>query len=91
VAGRTIKPAVISKIGVNMKTPNFVLYNEARDLVSTVDLLSSNTDHISELNSKDCYDLAEKLERAFHLFVVLGDRKTQEDLNKIPINEGVPF
>ena len=31
------------------------------------------------------------IERACHLLLVIGDRKTQEDLNRIPINEGVPF
>jgi hypothetical protein len=44
-----------------------------------------------DLSAKNCYDLAEKLERACHALLVVGDRKTQQDLNKIPMGEGVPF
>ncbi len=44
-----------------------------------------------DLSAKDCYDLAEKLERARNLLLVVGDRKYQTELNKIPLPEGVPF
>jgi hypothetical protein len=44
------------------------------------------------LSAKNCYDLAEKLERARNLLLVVGDRKYQAELNQVPMStEGVPF
>ena len=74
-----------------MKVENETLLSEAIDIVNGIDLVLANTMTQYDLNAKDCYSLAEKLERACHLLLVIGDRKTQEDLNRIPINEGVPF
>lgn len=91
MAGRITKPLAILKTGVDMKKHTETLLSEAIDIVSGIDHVLANTQTHFQLNSKDCYDLAEKLERACHLLLVVGDRKTQADLNKIPIGEGVPF
>ena len=91
MAGRTIKPAAILKTGVDMKKQTETLLSEAIDLVNAADHVLANTMTQYDLSAKDCYNLAEKLERACHLLLVVGDRKTQADLNKIPMGEGVPF
>ena len=88
---KTTKQRKISRIGVDMKTQTETLLSEAIDLVNGVDHVLANTMTQYDVSAKDCYNLAEKLERACHLLLVIGDRKTQEDLNRIPINEGVPF
>jgi len=74
-----------------MKRHTETLLSEAIDLVSGVEHVLCNTQTHFQLDSKDCYDFAEKLERACHLLLVIGDRKMQADLNKIPMGEGVPF
>jgi hypothetical protein len=74
-----------------MKKQTETLLSEAIDLVNGADLVLANTMTQYDVSAKDCYNLAEKLERACHLLLVIGDHKTQEDLNRIPINEGVPF
>jgi len=74
-----------------MKKHNETLLSEAIDLVNSSDHLLANTHSQYDLSAKDCYGLAEKLERACHLLLVIGDRKTQEQLNKIPMTEGEPF
>jgi hypothetical protein len=86
----TTKRLVLSKIGVDMKKQTETLLSEAIDLVDAADLLA-NTMTQYDLSAKDCYDLAEKLERARNLLLVVGDRKYQTELNKIPLPEGVPF
>jgi hypothetical protein len=74
-----------------MKISDAELMLNACNLVNAADHLLSNCSSELDLSDKDCYALAEKLERAFHTLVVLGDRKTQVELNKIPMNEEVPF
>ena len=74
-----------------MKKQTETLLSEAIDLVDAADHLLANTMTQYDLSAKDCYNLAEKLERACHLLLVVGDRKTQEDLNKVDLPEGVPF
>ena len=74
-----------------MKKQTETLLSEAIDLVDAADHVLANTMTQYDLSAKDCYDLAEKLERACHMLLVVGDRKTQVDLNKIPMGEGVPF
>ena len=74
-----------------MKKQTETLLSEAIDFVCGVDHVLANTQTQFQLDAKDCYDLAEKLERACHLLLVIGDRKTQEDLNKIPLPAGEPF
>ena len=74
-----------------MKVQTETLLSEAIDLVNGVDHVLANTMTQYDVSAKDCYNLAEKLERASHLLLVIGDRKTQEELNRIPIKEGVPF
>ena len=74
-----------------MKKQTETLLNEAIDLVNGVDHVLANTTSQYDLNAKNCYDMAEKLERARNLLLVVGDRKYQSDLNKIPLAEGVPF
>lgn len=91
MAGRTTKPLVILKTGVDMKKQTETLLSEAIDLVNAADHVLANTMTQYDLSPKDCYDLAEKLERACHMLLVIGDRKTQQDLNTIPMGEGVPF
>ena len=92
MAGRTIKPAAISRTGVDaVKKHTETLLSEAMDLVNGVDHVLANTQTQHDLSAKNCYDFAEKLERACHLLLVIGDRKTQESLNQIPTREGVPF
>ena len=60
-----------------MKKQTTTLLREAVDLVNAADHLLANTSFESQLSSKDCYELAEKLERACHLLLVVGDRKSQ--------------
>jgi hypothetical protein len=74
-----------------MRTPNAQIIYDAANLVSGADHLLANTRFESQLSAKDCYDLAEKLERARNLLLVAGDRKYQTELNQIPLPEGVPF
>jgi len=74
-----------------MKKQTETLLNEAIDLVNGVDHVLANTTSQYDLSAKNCYDMAEKLERARNLLLVVGDRKYQSDLNKIPLAEGVPF
>jgi hypothetical protein len=74
-----------------MKKQTETLLSEAIDLVDGADHLLANTRYESQLCAKDCYDLAEKLERARNLLLVAGDRKYQIELNQIPLPEGVPF
>jgi len=75
----------------DMKKHTETLLSEAMDLVNGADHLLANTHSQHDLDAKNCYDLAEKLERACHLLLVIGDRKTQAELNQIPLGEGVPF
>ena len=82
----------ISKIGVDMRKQTETLLSEAIDLVDGVDHVLANTMTQYDLSAKNCYDLAEKLERARNLLLVVGDRKYQAELNQVPIStEGVPF
>ena len=74
-----------------MRTSNAQIIYDAANLVSGADHLLANTRYESQMCAKDCYDLAEKLERARNLLLVAGDRKYQAELNKIPVSEGVPF
>ncbi len=74
-----------------MKVQTETLLSEAIDLVNGVDHVLANTMTQYDVSAKDCYNFAEKLERACHLLLVIGDRKMQVDLNKIPMGEGVPF
>lgn len=74
-----------------MKKQTETLLSEAIDLVDAADHVLANTMTQYDVSAKDCYDLAEKLERACHLLLVIGDRKTQAELNKIELPEGAPF
>ena len=74
-----------------MKKHTETLLSEAIDLVNGVDHVLANTHSQFDLDSKNCYDFAERLERARNLLLVIGDRKHQDELNKIPMPEGVPF
>jgi len=75
-----------------MRTSNAQIIYDAANLVSGADHLLANTRYESQLSAKDCYDLAEKLERARNLLLVAGDRKYQAELNQVSIpTEGVPF
>jgi hypothetical protein len=74
-----------------MRKQTETLLSEAIDLVNGVDHVLANTTSQYDLNAKNCYDFAERLERARNLLLVVGDRKMQEELNKIPMAEGVPF
>jgi hypothetical protein len=55
-----------------MKTAAEILL-EAAHLVDGTDNVLANSS-IDGLNSRDCYDLAESLERARNLLLVIGDR-----------------
>ena len=74
-----------------MRKHTETLLTEAMDLVNGVDHVLANTQSQFDLNSRNCYDMAEKLERACNLLLVIGDRKQQAELNQIPLPEGVPF
>jgi hypothetical protein len=74
-----------------MKKETETLLNEAIDLVNSVDHVLANTATQYDLNARNCYDFAQRLERACHLLLVIGDRKTQSELDRIPMGEGVPF
>ena len=84
MAGEKTKQRKISKTGVDMKKHTETLLSEAIDLVNGVDHVLANTMTQYDVSAKDCYNLAEKLERACHLLLVIGDRKHQAELNKIP-------
>jgi len=74
-----------------MKTPNRVLFTEAVSLSANVDHVLAN-ENLNGLDHRDLYDLAEKLERASHLLLVLGDRKFQESIDMdVPAFNEVPF
>jgi hypothetical protein len=64
-----------------MKKHTETLLSEAIDLVNGADHLLANTQSQFDLNAKDCYNLAEKLERACHLLLVIGDRKHQSAID----------
>jgi hypothetical protein len=82
----------ISKIGVDMRKQTETLLSEAIDLVNGVDHVLANTMSQHDLSAKNCYDMAEKLERARNLLLVVGDRKYQAELNQVSIpTDGVPF
>ena len=88
MAGRTIKPVEISRTGVDVvKKHTETLLSEAMDLVNGVDHVLANTQSQYDLSAKNCYDFAEKLERASHLLLVIGDRKHQAELNKISLDD----
>jgi hypothetical protein len=72
-----------------MKTSNRVLFTEAVSLSANVDHVLAN-ETLDGLESRDLYDLAEKLERASRLLLVLGDRKFQRNVNQHNLEE-VPF
>lgn len=75
-----------------MLVPNAKMLREAIELVDGADHLLANTTFESQLDSRDCYDLAEKLERASYLLHIVGNRKRQDELNEIPLpTDGVPF
>ena len=69
-----------------MKTQTETLLSEAIDLVDGADHVLANTMTQYDLSAKDCYNLAEKLERACHLLFVIGDRKYQQELDQKPID-----
>lgn len=75
-----------------MKKQTETLLSEAIDLVNGADHVLANTLSQLDLSAKNCYDLAEKLERASNLLLVVGDRKYQAELNQVSIpTEGAPF
>jgi hypothetical protein len=60
---------------------NRVLFTEAVSLTANVDHVLAN-ETLDGIDHRDLYDLAEKLERASHLLLVLGDRKFQENVDR---------
>jgi hypothetical protein len=66
-----------------MKKHTETILSEAIDLVNGVDHVLANTMTQHDLSSKNCYDLAERLERACHMLLVVGDRKYQEEINQL--------
>jgi hypothetical protein len=60
---------------------NRLLFTEAVGLSANVDHVLAN-ETLDGLSHRDLYDLAEKLERATHLLLVLGDRKFQENVDR---------
>lgn len=66
-----------------MKKHTETILSEAIDLVNGVDHVLANTMTQHDLSSKNCYDLAERLERAYHMLLVVGDRKYQEEINQL--------
>ena len=83
---KTTKQRKISKSGSDMKVQTETLLSEAIDLVDGVDHVLANTMTQYDVSAKDCYNLAEKLERACHLLLVVGDRKYQQELDQKPID-----
>ena len=57
------------------------LFADASNLVAIADLVLGN-EKPNMLSSSDVYGLAEKLERASRLLLVVGDRKMQTEINK---------
>jgi hypothetical protein len=66
---------------VNAMKTEKQLFDDARICVVTADLVLGN-EKPDTLSSSDVYDLAEKLERASRLLLVVGDRKMQTEINK---------
>jgi hypothetical protein len=66
-----------------MKKHTETILSEAIDLVNGVDHVLANTMTQHDLSSKNCYDLAERLERAWHMLLVVGDRKYQQEINQL--------
>jgi hypothetical protein len=66
-----------------MKKHTETILSEAIDLVNGVDHVLANTMTQHDLSSKNCYDLAERLERACHMLLVVGDRKYQQEINQL--------
>ena len=60
---------------------NRLLFVEAASLAANADHVLAN-ETLDGLAHKDLYDIAEKLERASRLMLVLGDRKFQESVDK---------
>lgn len=75
-----------------MRTPTATMLYDAANLINGVDHVLANTRFATQLSANDCYSLAEKLDRACHLLLVVGDRKYQDELNEIDLpTEGAPF
>ena len=83
MASKITKHLAILKTGVDMKKQTETLLSEAIDLVNAADHVLANTMTQHDLSSKNCYDLAERLERACHMLLVVGDRKYQEEINQL--------
>ena len=66
-----------------MKKHTETILSGAIDLVNGVDHVLANTMTQHDLSSKNCYDLAERLERAWHMLLVVGDRKSQQEINQL--------
>ena len=71
---------------------NRLLFVEAASLAANADHVLAN-ETLDGLAHRDLYDLAEKLERASHLLLVLGDRKFQESVDRDAVIDitKVPF
>ena len=66
---------------VNAMKTEKELFADASNLVAIADLVLGN-EKPKTLSSSDVYDLAEKLERASRLLLVVGDRKMQNEINQ---------
>ena len=64
-----------------MISNNRMLFAEVASIAALVDHVLVN-ETLDGLAHKDLYDIAEKLERASRLMLVLGDRKFQESLDR---------
>jgi hypothetical protein len=76
-----------------MKIQTETLLSEAIDLVDGIDHVLANTMTQYDLSASNCYDLAERLERARNILLTVGDRMYNQERKSqtLDIIQGVPF
>jgi hypothetical protein len=76
-----------------MKVQTETILSEAIDLVDGVDHVLANTMTQYDLSSRDCYSMADRLERARNILLTIGDRVYRDERRSqtVDIIEGVPF
>jgi hypothetical protein len=76
-----------------MKVQTETILSEAIDLVDGVDHVLANTMTQYDLSSRDCYNMADRLERARNILLTIGDRVYRDERRSqtVDIIDGVPF
>ncbi len=76
-----------------MRKQTETILSEAIDLVDGVDHVLANTMTQYDLSSRDCYNMADRLERARNILLTIGDRVYRDERRSqtVDIIDGVPF